>query len=148
MSNIKSIQRRAARFICGIYGGLRPYYQECNINDQGHRIGWSSLQSCRMVHDLALFYKSIRGQLSSRPPPSPPPPKLIITEHRIRASKEHHRTFIHPCTSVDSYKYCFFRTNNCLPPTVVNFPFPFWKKLNKIKGNMHLLSLNCISCTH
>ena len=82
-------------------------------------LGWASLQSRRTVHDLTLFYKIHSGAVIIQFPP-----ELVSTVRRTRASQQHNRTFIHPCTSVDSYKYSFFvRTVpywNSLPPSVIN----------------------------
>ena len=113
VSNIESIQRRAARFVCG------DYDRTSSVTSMTRDLGWSSLQSRRTVHDLTLFYKTNSGEVII-----PFPPELVPTERRTRASQQHQLTFIHPWAAVDSYKYSFFvRTVpywNSLPPTVVN----------------------------
>ena len=112
-TDVSNIQRRAARFVCSDY--------DCtsSVTSMTRDLGWSSLQSHRTVHDLTLFYKINSGEVII-----PFAPELIPTERRTRASQQHQLTFIHPWTSVDSYKYSFFvRTVpywNSLPPTVVN----------------------------
>ena len=95
VSNIESIQRRAARFVCG------DYDRTSSVTSMTRDLGWSSLQSRCMVHDLTLFYKINSGEVLI--PSPPPPPKLVPTERRTRASQQHQLTFIHPWTAVDSY---------------------------------------------
>ena len=60
---------------------LRPC-QQCTVTSMTTELGWSSLQSRRTVHELTLFCKINRGQLSCSPPP-PPFPELVPTERRI-----------------------------------------------------------------
>ena len=112
-NNIESIQRRAARFVRG------DYSRTSSVSSITRELGWASLQSRRTVHDLTLFYKIHSGALIIQFPP-----ELVSTVRRTRASQQNNRTFIHPCTSVDSYKYSFFvRTVpywNSLPPSVIN----------------------------
>ena len=57
MRNIESIQRGAARFVCG------DYDRTSSVTSMTRDLGWSSLQSRRMVHDLTLFYKINSGEL-------------------------------------------------------------------------------------
>ena len=113
VSNIESIQRRAARFVCGNYD------RTSSVTSMTRDLGWSSLQSLRMVHDLTLFYKINGGEVIILFPP-----KLVPTERRTRASQQHQLTFIQPWTAVDSYNYSFFVQTvpywNSLSPTVVN----------------------------
>ena len=112
-NNIESIQRRAARFVRG------DYSRTSSVSSITRELGWASLQSRRTVHDLTLFYKIHSGAVIIQFPP-----ELVSTVRRTRASQQHNRTFIHPCTSVDFYKYSFFvRTVpywNSLPPSVIN----------------------------
>ena len=112
-NNIERIQRRAARFVRG------DYSRTSSVSSITRELGWASLQSRRTVHDLTLFYKIHSGAVIIQFPP-----ELVSTVRRTRASQQHNRTFIHPCTSVDSYKYSFFvRTVpywNSLPPSVIN----------------------------
>ena len=95
-NNIESIQRRAARFVRG------DYSRTSSVSSITRELGWASLQSRRTVHDLTLFYKIHSGAVIIQFPP-----ELVSTVRRTRASQQHNRTFIHPCTSVDSYKYSF-----------------------------------------
>ena len=99
-NNIESIQRRAARFVRG------DYSRTSSVSSITRELGWASLQSRRTVHDLTLFYKIHSGAVIIQFPP-----ELVSTVRRTRACQQHNRTFIHPCTSVDSYKYSFFCTN-------------------------------------
>ena len=99
-NNNESIQRRAARFVRG------DYSRTSSVLSITRELGWASLQSRRTVHDLTLFYKIHSGAVIIQFPP-----ELVSTVRRTRASQQHNRTFIHPCTSVDSYKYSFFCTN-------------------------------------
>ena len=96
-NNIESIQRRAARFVRG------DYSRTSSVSSITRELGWASLQSRRTVHDLTLFYKIHSGAVIIQFPP-----ELVSTVRRTRAGQQHNRTFIHPCTSVDSYKYSFF----------------------------------------
>ena len=79
-----------------------------------------SLSSC----SESVKKKSLCGSCSPNSRIRSSPPELVSTVRRTRASQQHNRTFIHPCTSVDSYKYSFFvRTVpywNSLPPSVIN----------------------------
>ena len=64
VNNIESIQRRAARLVCG------DYYRISSVTSKARDLDWSSLQSRRMVHNLTLFYKINSGAVII---PSPPP---------------------------------------------------------------------------
>ena len=113
IAHFHAIQRRAARFVRG------DYSRTSSVSSITRELGWASLESRRTVHDLTLFYKIHSGAVIIQFPP-----ELVSTVRRTRASQQHNRTFIHPCTSVDSYKYSFFvRTVpywNSLPPSVIN----------------------------
>ena len=86
VSNIGSIQRRAARFVRG------DYDPTSSVTSMTRVLGWSSLQSRRTVHDLTLFYKINSGEVII---PFPPPPEFVPTERRTKASQQHQLTF-HP----------------------------------------------------
>ena len=89
VSNIGSIQRRAARFVCG------DYDPTSSVTSMTRVLGWSSLQSRRTVHDLTLFYKINSGEViipfpppNSFPPNAEPRPANNISLHSIHPSMD------------------------------------------------------------
>ena len=96
--NIELVQRRTARFVC------RDYRRKAGVvSSLLEKLDWQTLQECRKVARLTLFYKIVNKH------------DAVDTGNLLRASTRNTRSysalspaFINIQTTKDCYKYSFF----------------------------------------
>jgi len=124
IDNIERIQKRAARFVSGIYG------KDTSITSILQNLQWDPLQVRRKSHRLTSFYKIVNGQLDINH-------SSFITPKITRNRRGHSIQFQQQRASTDAFANSFFiRTIpewNQLLTTTVNQP-----SVNSFKSALHL----------
>ena len=111
IKEVETIQRRAARFVKGVYKR-----EDGIVTQLLNELEWPSLETRRKCHRMELLHASLNGENSGITIPS----YLRITLHRYNTRS--HATIVNPATQRDTYKNTFFpRTTteyNRLPPDI------------------------------
>ena len=110
INNIESVQRCAARFVCG------DYRRTSSVTEMLESLHWPLLQDRREDKDLEMFYKIEKGVVNI------PFPEELIKRHTN--TRGHRQRYIQIGGSINAYQHSFFvRTApkwNALPAVAVD----------------------------
>jgi len=110
ISNVESVQRRAARFV------FNDYSYHSSVTEMLHRLNWPSLSSCRDQLKAITMFKIVHNLIDISPTYLTP----VTSTYNWRG---HPLKFQQPATRTDSYLYSFFPSAikiwNALPDDVI-----------------------------
>jgi hypothetical protein len=93
---IEAVQNAAARFC------TRDYRRKSSVSAMVSDLGWDSLHTRRLLHDVTLFYKIQHSMVRIPFPPQVIPAPLQTTRNSHAFKKQH----VH--SSINAYKHSFF----------------------------------------
>ena len=96
IKEVEKIQRRAARFVKGVYKR-----EDGIVTQLLNELEWPALETRRKCHRLELLHASLQGIAI--------PPHLSLPTHRYNTRSQ--ATIINPAAKGDTYKNSFFPRN-------------------------------------